>query len=97
MPESIDPVVVGGIVGAGGVGMWFKEWRKGRKDTYQFALSMMAQQNERIDKLIKDLGKLEGKLSAQESAMDLLKTENEALKHENERLKTALGEHGRTS
>lgn len=82
------------VTGSAGVA-WYRERRKTKKDAYTFAMDLLSQQNTRIDSLVKDMARLEARVSSQADAMDILKLENSELKIENARLKTALGEHGR--
>lgn len=79
---SVDTELVGGVgtvIGAGAVAGWIRERRKGRRDANEFALALIDAQARRIDALMVEVGRLQGRL---QQALD-----------DNARLQTELGNH----
>lgn len=96
--KGIATVITGGAF----VG-WYREKRRGKKDVYSFAIEMLGQQSTelaaerlRVDRMISDIAELRAERNLVADQLDRLRTENEELRTEVTRLKTALGEHGRT-
>lgn len=59
-PEALG--AVGGVFGAGGVGAYLRERRRGRRDANDFALALIDAQAKRLDALTMELGRLQGRV-----------------------------------
>lgn len=87
-PEVI--AVVGTVVGAGGIGGWLRERRKGRKDANQFAMEFIKAQSLRIDELVKEVAELRADNRVYDASIKPLQRENEELRFEREHLKAEI-------
>lgn len=79
---DVWPDILGPIIGAGGLGAWVRERRKGRKDANQFALDLIDSQAKRIDALMVEVGRLHAQVQQ-------LISENESLRVEVRELRDA--------
>lgn len=74
--------VVGTIVGAGGIGGWLRERRKGRKDANNFAMEFIKAQSLRIDELVREVAELRADNRVYDATITGLTRENQELRSE---------------
>lgn len=87
LPDATATVVTG-LLGAGGIGMWFKERRKGKRDANDFALAFINDQSKRIGDLTSRLDDVVGRLATVEADLKTSQASERRLETENRDLRT---------